>query len=535
MNVSAETLRPIRLLILALGGEGGGVLADWLVDAFTEAGYPVQGTSVPGVAQRTGATSYYIEFLNCHQDRLAGAEPVFCLSPSPGQIDVLVSSELLETARAIERGFVDPLQTTLITSTSRFLTVHEKMQMGDGRFDDERALAAARTLSKQLVLFDMMAAASRAGTVLSAVMFGALAGSGCLPLSKAQCEAMIAKAGRGTEASLRGFAAGFDEAQRQLSVAGAGAGAASAAAAGFVADDETAVRTIAPPIAVKAGTQSVSLPAAVAKIAQLAADRLVDYQDAAYAQSYLQRVQQFVTADQSSDYAASRTAARFLALWMSYEDVIRVADLKTRAERFKRIRADVGARGDEPIVVRDFLKPGVEEVAAILPAAMASPLLAWAKRKGIKTFSDGIQWRTNSITGLLGLRLMAKLRAWRRRSSRFAFEQQLIERWSKALLSAMAIDPRLALEVAECPRLIKGYGDTFNRGQRNFVEILTTLIEPAVTTAKVAADKVSAVRRAREAALADPEGRELAKSLGKPAPLAREHPIKFVQMKRPTV
>jgi indolepyruvate ferredoxin oxidoreductase, beta subunit len=49
--------RPITILIAALGGEGGGVLTDWIVAAASQLGFPVQSTSIPGVAQRTGATT----------------------------------------------------------------------------------------------------------------------------------------------------------------------------------------------------------------------------------------------------------------------------------------------------------------------------------------------------------------------------------------------------------------------------------------------------------------------------------------------
>jgi len=49
--------RPLSILIGALGGEGGGVLAEWLVAVATKAGYVAQSTSIPGVAQRTGATT----------------------------------------------------------------------------------------------------------------------------------------------------------------------------------------------------------------------------------------------------------------------------------------------------------------------------------------------------------------------------------------------------------------------------------------------------------------------------------------------
>ncbi len=36
--------------ISVVGGEGGGVLADWIVDLAERGGYLAQATSVPGVA-----------------------------------------------------------------------------------------------------------------------------------------------------------------------------------------------------------------------------------------------------------------------------------------------------------------------------------------------------------------------------------------------------------------------------------------------------------------------------------------------------
>ena len=92
-------IQPICILVAAMGGEGGGVLADWLIDAATHAGYPVQSTSVPGVAQRTGATTYYVEIFPCARDQLQGQEPVLSLTPAPGQVDIVAASELVEEQR----------------------------------------------------------------------------------------------------------------------------------------------------------------------------------------------------------------------------------------------------------------------------------------------------------------------------------------------------------------------------------------------------------------------------------------------------
>ena len=88
-----NTDRPITLLVCALGGEGGGVLAEWLVDTAIAAGHSVQSTSIPGVAQRTGATTYYIEVFPRPDAELGGRKPVFSLSPVPGALDLLISSE----------------------------------------------------------------------------------------------------------------------------------------------------------------------------------------------------------------------------------------------------------------------------------------------------------------------------------------------------------------------------------------------------------------------------------------------------------
>ncbi|MGH8669935.1 MAG: 2-oxoacid:acceptor oxidoreductase family protein, partial [Burkholderiales bacterium] len=180
--------RPITILIAALGGEGGGVMADWVMEAATQCGYPAQATSVPGVAQRTGATTYYLEIFPFKREALNGREPVLSLTPSPGNVDVMVASELIEAGRAMQNGYVSPQRTALIASTHRIYATVEKMQMADGRFDSERVVAAAGQLARRAVLFDMRKLAQDSGTVINAVLFGAMAGSGVLPLPREACE-----------------------------------------------------------------------------------------------------------------------------------------------------------------------------------------------------------------------------------------------------------------------------------------------------------------------------------------------------------
>ena len=105
----------LRLLIAALGGEGGGVLASWITDAAVNEGLAAQRTSIPGVAQRTGATTYYIELIAGTE----GRRPVMALNPTPGEVDLVVASELMEAARVVQGGFVTPQRTCVIASTHR--------------------------------------------------------------------------------------------------------------------------------------------------------------------------------------------------------------------------------------------------------------------------------------------------------------------------------------------------------------------------------------------------------------------------------
>ena len=202
-------MKPVTLLICALGGEGGGVLTEWLVDIARHAGYAVQSTSIPGVAQRTGATTYYIEVFPVPLADLGGKRPVFSLNPVPGALDAIVSSELLETARQIGNGMSSPDRTLVITSSARTLTTQERMQLGDGRADAADMLKLVRNFSQKHQVFDMAAVARESWTVVSAVMLGAVAGSGLFPFPREDYEAVVKSGGKGAEASLRGFARAF--------------------------------------------------------------------------------------------------------------------------------------------------------------------------------------------------------------------------------------------------------------------------------------------------------------------------------------
>lgn len=505
-------MRPVTILVAALGGEGGGVLADWLIDAANAHDFPVQSTSVPGVAQRTGATTYYVEIFPVPRAKLGGREPVMSLTPTPGDIDVAVASELVEAGRLMQNGFVDLHRTTLIASSHREYAVVEKSAMADGRYDGSRIAAAATGMARKLILSDLRALAQQNGTIINTVMFGAMVGAGALPVSRAACEEAIRKSGKAVEASLKGFNAGYALAE---SYCGPDTGKAPQA-------NEKARPAQAIPAELR------GFPEALRDIIGAGYVQVSDYQDRQYARLYLKRVEAVCRTERDAgggprNFPVTRETARYLALWMSYEDVIRVADLKTRRERIERVRREVGAKDGEPVLLTEYLKPGLEEICSVMPTGIADRLRRrFASRAG--GMNVGLHVRTHTVSGFLILCALRSLRPLRSRTSRYAVEQQMIERWLDMVQGALNHSADLAYELALCGNLVKGYGETSERGHRNLKMILSDIERDAY-----AGDAAGRVKRARDAALADPEGRSLAKSLGlQPPPLVAK-PLRFVR------
>lgn len=481
----------IKLAIMAVGGQGGGVLTGWIEDLARAQGYAVQATSVAGVAQRTGATIYYVEMAP-----VAQGAPVFALAPSAGDVDILIAAEMMEVGRAILRGFVTPDRTVLIGSTHRAFAVSEKMVPGDGIASSDEVRAAAEVAARALVLADFEGVAVRAGSVISASLFGALAGAGALPFPRTAFEAAIRAGGKGVEASLRAFAAGFEAAQ---------AGAAPAAA------PPSAPQAPVPqgPARLLAGWQALetrarALPAPVQDLALPGLRKVVGFQDLAYGAEYLDRLERVLAADRTATHDLARQGAKYIANAMAYDDVIRVADEKTRAARFARIRAEMGAR--EVMQLTDYTHPRGAEIVSLFPARLgrwvhARPrLLAWIDRR----VNKGRRLRTDRLWPFLQLWLIAGLRRWRRASLRHATEMAHLDAWLAAALSHAAANPALGVEVLKARRLIKGYSDTHARGLSKFDRVMDGIALVAHRP-----DAADWARRLVAAALADEEGQAL--------------------------
>ncbi|MEM9529700.1 MAG: indolepyruvate oxidoreductase subunit beta family protein [Pseudomonadota bacterium] len=489
--------RPYKIAINALGGQGGGVLANWIIALGEATGFLVQSTSVPGVAQRTGATVYYLELFPQALAKQAGQAPVLALMPLPGDVDIVLASEIIEAGRAVDRGFVTE-KTTLIASSHRVYAIGEKIGMGDGRVDPAAIFETAEKAAGRFLVADLERCVEQTGSIISSVIFGALAGSEALPIPRDAFEAVIRQSGRAVEINLAGFAAGFEAIRGE-----------AAPAPDLPSEREFSA---APAVKYLVNRLEQQVPAAAQSIAYEGLKKVVDHSGPAYGETYLKRLTSIVSLDQDRLGAArlSDTAARHLALWMAFEDTIRVADLKTRSSRFARFRHDVRAAPDQIVHVSEYMHPRVEEMCDLLPPPLARLVLKtrWVHRALSLVLSKGRRMPTTRLRGFLPLYALAGLKPLRRFTYKYQIENARIEDWLDTVRSTVAEDYDLAVQVARLQRLIKGYGDTHARGLNNFNRIMAAL--PQIRQQPAPAETLE---RIHGAALGDEGGQMLDQAL----------------------
>lgn len=534
--------RPLTIAILAMGGEGGGVLADWIVSLGEASGYHTQSTSVAGVAQRTGATVYYVELYPKSDTAAAGSarnEPVLSLFPTPGQVDVVIASELMEAGRALQRGFSTPDRTTLIASTNRVYSVAEKIAMGDGRVDNESLIASARAGSKLLISADFSELAGRAGSVISSSLFGALAASGALPFPRADFEESLRRSGKAVERSLAAFALGFDAAQQAAEAAAEAAAApkrpsglgpvrvtigrrppadpvAEAAAAEVQRHHDLAISAPRQLVGAQIADRMDRVPAFAEPARSMVVHgcvRTAVYQNPGYTDRFLDRASRVIPFEQArADDTAelSVEVARHTALWMTYQDTSHVALQKLRAHRMDGVRKEAKASTGQLTQVREFLHPQVDEITDTLPTALGRALSRSKlfERVVSRITRNGMIVNTTSVFGFSSLWLMASMRPIRPRSLRFGREQIAIDNWLDLIVSTAAVDYDLACEVAKCARVLKGYGQTHAHGSESFGKLMEVV--PGLTGRD---DAAKTLARLSKAALADEDGAALSRAL----------------------
>jgi indolepyruvate ferredoxin oxidoreductase beta subunit len=494
----AARIRPITIAILAMGGEGGGVLADWIIDLAEHGGYLAQMTSVPGVAQRTGATIYYVELFPKAAAR--DKKPVLALMPVPGDVDIVLASELMEAGRAITRGLVTPDRTTLIASTHRVYTMLERIALADDRVDPTALLKSSEEASKRLHAFDMASIADATGSLVSAVLFGALAGSGTLPFQRMAFEATIRRGGVGVEASVRAFNAGFEA---------AASGNTPIAPVERPFDPQARDASVQSLLAPIDGALSiVSRPIVSAGVV-----RLADYQNEHYAKLYLNRLAPVIEIEKARPGKPDELlteVARNLALAMAYEDTVRVAELKIRASRFERVRKEAGVKPGQLLDIVEYMHPRTQEIAETLPAPLGRFILNTGWVRGIvDAFTQkGRKVKTSSIRGFMLLYMVSSMKPLRSRTLRWADEQARQTEWLAKVVEIAREDYALAVEVAHLIGLVKGYGDTHERGREKYHALMALI--PKLRERGNAAAELAGLRKA---AMMDESGERLKKAL----------------------
>jgi indolepyruvate ferredoxin oxidoreductase beta subunit len=490
--------RPICIAVLAIGGQGGGVVTNWLVSLAESQGWIAQSTSVPGVAQRTGATIYYVEMIQAG-DRA----PVLALMPTPGEVDLVIAAEWMEAGRAIQRGLVSPDRTTLIASTHRSLAVSEKSVPGDGINDPQAVEIAAAATAKRLLKADLAALAEANGSVISATLFGAIAGSESLPFPREAFEDAIRSGGVGVTASLRAFGAGYDclrsvsrelpeEQQAELPVL----------TGGGKAERENYEALCA--------RARESFPEPLQAILRAGLNRVIDYQDTRYGEAYLDRLDEIRALDERAGgakrgYELTACTAKYLAGAMSYQDVIRVADLKSRGSRFSRVRDAISADETSIVTITEFMHPRHQELCGLLPAFLGRGIEDNALVRWLLSFFEGSKRvRSDSLRGFLSLYLLSALRRWRRKLLRHEIETAHTDRWLANASGTVVHDYDLAVEIVKCRRLIKGYSDTHDRSLSKYDKVLA-----GIEFVRGREDAADWARRLQEAALQDAEGTTL--------------------------
>lgn len=494
---------PIKIAILAMGGQGGGVLADWIVDMAEHAHWWAQTTSVPGVAQRTGATIYYLELIPETEVKAAGRTPALAMMPTPGDVDLVVAAELMESGRALQRGLVTPDRSTLISSSHRSYAVGEKSARGNGIADPNKVIDFCQEAAKRFICLDLQALAEQAGSVISASLFGAIAGSGALPFTREDYEETIRRGGVGVDASLRAFSLGFD----------AAANAPEVAERINTERPQADVPETAPHPRVRKLLDDLrqNFPAAAQPMLVAGLRRTIEFQDLAYGAKYLDRVRVLHKLDeqyggQAKNWALTTAAARYVAVAMAYDDVIRTADLKTRAARFERVRGETGAKSGELVYTTEYMHPRVEELCGTMPTFLGQWILNSKLASGFlgRFCRKGRFLQSGTLSGFLLLYGLAGMRRFRRTTLRHKIELKSLETWLRLIEETAPVDYELAVEIVNCRRLVKGYSDTHERGESKYLRLIT-----AAANLRGKPDAAQRLQALREAALADDKGDKL--------------------------
>ena len=332
----------LKILIPAVGGQGGGILTEWLLQALEAENYDVQSISLPGLAQRGGSTTYYVEAFP------VGEDIIFSQFPMPGDIDLIVAQEFLELGRMLKRGYGSE-NTVIVSSTHRMYSTQEKLPVASGIYEDEKLFKFAEQFSRKFIGVNILSLAKQNQMnelASNAILLGALAASGTVPISKESFQNSIRSVAVSVNDNLRAFDIGFNHITSNGDIAGPNKEGEN------VLYDE--VNYVNPSDIAKIEALKKELfkdyPEHLWAFIEEALYRLTDYQDFNYAEDFagkIKKVHGIELDNTAMDFRLSEQLIKNLSLLMTYEDGIRVSQLKIRDMRFDRIREEMQIRDDQ--------------------------------------------------------------------------------------------------------------------------------------------------------------------------------------------
>ncbi|MEL0084123.1 MAG: indolepyruvate oxidoreductase subunit beta family protein [Gammaproteobacteria bacterium] len=445
--------RSIRVLIGTVGGQGGGVLSDWLVRGLLNAGWQPQSIGLLGLSQRAGTVIYYLE-ANPEGD----SPPILSPFAVPGDVDLILAQEFLELGRLLQGGFAAE-NCHIIANTYRYFGTLEKMPAEGGVFPSEEIHQAAEALSDNTWLFhaqDMVTEAGLSYLSSNAILLGAVVASPTFNLPAEPFHQAIRDSGSNVGDNIKAFDLGY-QMMRDGTLPRAHFKQAEVQDWQQMADERAASLPAGKARQYREALQEArqNLPDALNQTLAEALYQLIDFQHLRYAQDYLKMVGEF-----SNDPTLQAAYAQHLALWMTYEDSPRVAQIKTRRSRFVDLAKEHGLKPGQKMVVEDFLAPDPQQIYGIFPTALAELIRAIGGRlnPNFENISLDMTIKTSSLPGYYTMASLAWMRRFRLSSWRHKQEIDQINHWQQAIRDWQQQAPELAFLAADAGRLIKGYG-----------------------------------------------------------------------------
>lgn len=482
-----HNIEPIKIALIAVGGDGGGVLTQWIVQLAAQNGYWAQSTTIAGVAQRTGSTVYYLELFPLEavpEKEGKRISPVLAQMPAPEDVDIVMATELIEAGRAIQRGFVSK-KTTLIFSTHRNLAIQEKEQPGDGILDGSSIFDLAQKYAKSSVYANLKELADKNKSVISATLFGALAASGALPFAVEKFEETIKSGGVAVPTSLAAFQAAFGLVALHMSAKGAPPYQPELHTATY---HEMPIHSPSPTVDKLLQEIRTTFPVSTHAVIYAGLKHLLEWGTPLWAAEYIKKLQPVLALDQAqpqTTYNLTLRVAQYLALAMAYDDLVHVADVKTRSERWNTVFQQVGAKKGEIVKTTDYFHPRFEEFVGFLPTRLGRKT---EKRKGVERFfrryfEGDRRMHTHNFFWFWMLYTIGGMKKYRLKTLRHTEEMENINYWLNGILQLAPGNYPLAVQFAKAYRLKKGYGDTYARGDSKFKQVTSFMLRNQHKTA----------------------------------------------------